>query len=84
MASSQTQLSTPVQIANCIWVDKRWHLNGVGIHAGETLEMELDDGWREVRIETRDLGEILDAYIHVGGRSFKTTVQPYDKLRWPK
>lgn len=74
----------PHQVANCKWVDKRWHIDGEGIHAGETLEMKLEDGWHEVRIETRDLGEILDAYVSVGGRSFKTVVETYDRLRRPK
>ena len=74
----------PPQVANCKWVDKRWHLNDIGIHAGEHLEMELDDGWREVRIETRERGEILEAYIHIGARPFKTMLDSGDRLRWPK
>ena len=74
----------PPQVANCKWIDKRWHIDGIGIHAGEALEMKLDDGWREVRIETRDRGEILDAYINIGGRPFKTMLDSGDRLRWPK
>lgn len=71
------------QVANCEWIDERWHLDGRGIHAGAVLEMKLGDGWHEVGIESRNRGEILDAYIHVGGRSFKTQLRAYDQLRWP-
>jgi len=77
-------MKAPNQVANCEWIDNRWHLEGRGIHAGEHLQMQLDDGWHDVRIESREVGEILDAYVTVSGRPFKTTLRVHDKLRWPK
>lgn len=80
---SRAKSSTLSQVANCEWIDNRWHLNDKGIHAGEALEMKLEDDWHEVRIESRDRGRILDAYIAVDGRPFKTQLRTYDRLRWP-
>lgn len=45
------------------WFDNRWHLDGQGIHAGESLEVRWPDGtWERVRIESQDCGRRLYAH----------------------
>lgn len=68
-----------------VWQDNRWHCDGQGIHAGETMELRGDDGvWFRVRIESADSGQRLFAYAKVHGRDFTSRIWPeHDELRWP-
>ena len=66
------------------WVDQRWHAGGIGIHAGDTLELLTPDGWVAVRIESSDEGRRLGAFIYIGGLCFSRSIDPKtDHLRWP-
>lgn len=83
----------------------RWFVDGEPVHAGNGLEMQgctyrYDDGqeivepgeWFEVRLESRDVGRQLDAYVVVHGVTFChrsvcgfADGEPYAArpLRWP-
>lgn len=70
------------------WIDDRWHLDGRGIHAGQSLEMLWPDGtWEAVCIESEDCGRKLFAYFDYHGRSLCVRVDSEAyyplPLRWP-
>lgn len=71
--------------------DKRWHLDRVGIHCGDVLELALDDGgWIRARFEIawRRVGQRATSdqfpVIHlpiVGGEEIDVTQGM--RFRWP-
>ena len=67
------------------WIEDRWHCDGRGIHAGETLELRGEDWqWFPVRIESAHRGRVLIAYVTVHGLDFTRRInEDYDELRWP-
>lgn len=69
------------------WLDNRWHLEGDGIHAGTSMELQWPDGtWQRVRIESQDCGRKLFAHFNYHGAGLSVRVDPdaYDPrpLRW--
>lgn len=68
-----------------VWQDDRWHCGGMGIHAGDVMELRGDDDlWFPVRIESFDRGRVLIAYTLVHGLDFTRRInEDYDELRWP-
>jgi hypothetical protein len=72
------------QVANCEWIEGRWHLDGRPIHAGSQMEMVFPDGtWQRIRIESENSGKVLLAYVFYHGEPFKTKIGFTRKLRWP-
>lgn len=66
------------------WIDNRWHCDGVGIHAGQGMELRGEKQWHRVRIESADAGQILIAYMVIDGIQFSYRIWPEsDRLRWP-
>lgn len=70
------------------WIDGRWRLDGQGIHAGESIEVQWPDGtWELVRIESADAGRKLFAHFEYHGLLVSVRVDPdaYEPLplRWP-
>jgi len=69
------------------WIDNRWHLDGRGIHAGESLEVQWPDRtWQRVRIESAEAGRKLFAHFDYHGLGLCVRVDPeaYEplQLRW--
>ena len=88
--------------------DRRWFVDGEPVHAGAGLEMQGvvleydEDGeetgrpgeWFAVSVESRDAGQVLDAYATIHGVTFRAesvagiddTGEPFNvfQLRWPK
>jgi len=75
----------PPQIANCQWIDDRWHLDGQPLHAGHLLEMFFPDGgWQPVRVfAADDLRCGLRVCVSFHGLLFTRGVGDA-KLRWPE
>lgn len=67
------------------WTNDRWHCDGRGIHAGDTLELLCNNGWLSVRVESRDCGRALVAYATIMGTEFARSIATgHDTLRWPR
>lgn len=70
--------------ANCDWIDGRWHLNGRPVHAGSHMELLFPDGtWQRVRIESREAGRVLVAYVFYHGEPLTLDIGCTRRLRWP-
>ncbi len=90
--------SPQASACNLRWIDGRWHCDGRGIHAGETLELravhtyhydddgeEVSDGpgkWLTVRLESEDQGRVLVAHYFVEGLMFRLRLDPGHEVRW--
>jgi len=72
-------------LANLVWVDGRWHLHGRGVHAGDTVGIQLrDHAWRECRIESRDCGQRLFAHFLWHEEEVVLLVKDHHLLRWER
>lgn len=76
---------------------RRWYLDGRPIHAGDGVELrgyrEPDDpdarargdmvpgDWIPVRLESRERGRELDAYLTTAGLTFKRHVAGFERVR---
>lgn len=73
------------QVAQCEWIDDRWHLDGRPIHAGSQMEMVFPDGtWQPVRIESEDAGRVLFAFVFHHKQPLGVKIGFTRKLRWPE
>jgi len=89
------------------WKGDRWFVDGARVNAGDALELQGvvlecdDDGeetrrdgeWIAVRIESRDEGRELDAWVRIHGVAFCSrgvagfvSGEPFARyaLRWPR
>jgi hypothetical protein len=64
----------------------RYYLDGEGIHAGDMLEMQLDDGaWKRARYEYtwNPVTQTLEAFLHFSEeRCIPLPIQA--RFRWPR
>jgi len=83
MKTAKLKFSTPGFLA---WHDGRWHLDGVGIHAGDSLYLRSWDNrelWFLVRVESTDAGRRLYAHWCVEGFDVVNELNlRRDKLQW--
>lgn len=66
------------------WIDGRYHVDGLPIHAGTVMEMRFPDyTWQCVRIESRKQGAELLAFWDYHGETVCCQVdQRLHRLRW--
>lgn len=66
-------------------IDDIWHCDGRGIHDGDVLDMQGDDGqWFPVRIESKRPSYMLDACVTVHGITFRRPSDlARDEFLWP-
>jgi hypothetical protein len=67
------------------FIGDRWHCDGLGIHAGDRMEMRFTENeWLPLLIEKGDHGRELFGRFNIRGAAFRRRIDPKrHALRWP-